>query len=254
MKKIIKHKNNSEIKIPFSHSVIVSVLALVCALGGYGGYTVYKQYGQYSPGFEQNLHTVERVVDGDTIVLEDKSIVRLLLINAPELDQCFGPEAKQELQTLVLGKKVRLQKDSTTMDDNGRLLRYVFIYSDHPKEDNLFVNDYLLQKGFAKLYPVPRDKLFQEVLANSASTARSNLRGLYSSCEVVDDIVEQTDPKCNIKANNTSGHDKRTYYLPGCLNYANVKMEKKNGDQWFCTEKEAVKAGYTRAVVCPDTK
>lgn len=248
----MKKVSSKEPALSFTHKVIMSVLGLVFALGGYGGYVVYKQQGQYAPNFENNLHVVERVVDGDTLVLDDKSIVRLLLIDAPEIDTCFGPEAKQGLQSLVLGRKVRLQKDSTGVDENNRLLRYVFLYSEDPRDDNIFVNDFLLKNGFAKFYGEPRDKLFQDVLSNSAAVAKNNLKGLYKACEEESDIVEQKDPNCVIKANNTSAQVRKTYFFPGCLNYANVKMEKKNGDEWFCTEKEAVKAGYVKAKVCPE--
>jgi endonuclease YncB( thermonuclease family) len=37
---------------------------------------------------------VERVIDGDTIVLEGKGKIRLANINAPELEYCLGKEAK----------------------------------------------------------------------------------------------------------------------------------------------------------------
>ncbi len=238
--------------VEFSHKVMISVLSLVFALGGYGGYVVYQQQGQFGAGFEESLHTVERVVDGDTFVIENKITVRLLRIDAPEPDQCFGLEAKQELQRLVLGRKVRLQKDATAVDADGRLLRYAFVYSDHPKEDNVFVNDMLLAGGFAKMYLGPRDKLFQEVMSHTAGVAKNNARGLYGKCEEVSNAVLQTDPKCVIKGNNSIAEYGKTYFFPSCPNYANVKLEVDNGDEWFCSEKEAIKAGYRKAGGCPE--
>jgi micrococcal nuclease len=221
-------------------------------MGGYGGYVVYQQQGQFGAGFEESLHTVERVVDGDTFVVENKTTVRLIRIDAPELDQCFGLEAKQELQRLVLGRKVRLQKDSTATDADGRLLRYVFIYSDHPKEDNVFVNNVLLMGGFAKISPGPRDKLFEDVLMNTAGVARNNGKGLYTKCGQADNVVAQPSKDCTIKGNNsTDGHGK-VYFFPSCQNYVNVKLEKDKGDMWFCSEKEAIVAGYKKASGCPE--
>lgn len=252
MKKISKEKVSTNSGIKFSHSVIMSVLALVFALGGYGGYVVYQQQGQFGAGFEENLHTVERVIDGDTFVLEDKSVVRLLLINAPEIDQCYGLEARTALQNMVLGRKVRLQKDHTAVDDDNRLLRYVFVYSDHPREDNVFVNDLLLKGGYAKLMPAPKDKLFQEVLSHSAGKARNDLVGLYSKCEETETIVKQTDTRCKVKGNNSTATFGKNYFFPGCSNYESVKMEKKNGDEWFCSIEEAEKAGYEKAKGCPE--
>lgn len=244
-----KKLNNQEIS--FTRPMIISVLAFVAALGGYGGYVVLQQHGQYDAGFEENLHIVERVVDGDTLILDDKSVVRLLLIDAPEPESCFGPEAKKELQSLVLGKRVRLQKDTTATDSRNRLLRYVFVYSEDPRADNIFVNEEMLKNGFAKLFPQTKDRLFQELLINSAGSAKNNQKGLYKACTEVSDVVEQTDPKCNIKGNNSQYDIGKKYFFPGCANYPNVKMEKKNGDEWFCTEKEAQQAGYSKATNCP---
>jgi endonuclease YncB( thermonuclease family) len=163
----------------FSHTLIIGVLSFVAGIGGYGEYSVYQQQGAFGAGFEDKLHTVERIIDGDTIVLEDKTTVRLLLIDAPELDQCFGSDAKKGLEKLVLGQKVRLQKDFTASDFKNRLLRYVFIVPSHPKDNSIFVNEELLKAGFARFQGEARDKLFQEVLSHTATVAKNDLKGLY---------------------------------------------------------------------------
>ena len=41
---------------PFSHKVVMSVLAFVLAAGGYGGYKVVENYGKYGADFENRLH------------------------------------------------------------------------------------------------------------------------------------------------------------------------------------------------------
>src|SRR6056297_2019679 len=51
---------------------------------------------------------VNRVIDGDTIVVGEKHI-RLLGINAPEKGECFYKESKDRLSDLVLNKKVDLE-------------------------------------------------------------------------------------------------------------------------------------------------
>ncbi len=85
-------------KNPFSYKVIMSVLAFIVASGGfYGGYRVVENYGKYGSDFENRLHIVETVVDGDTIIIENGIRVRLLGIDAPESVECFGSDAKAEL-------------------------------------------------------------------------------------------------------------------------------------------------------------
>ena len=50
---------------------------------------------------EANWVKVDRVTDGDTIVLMDRTRVRLHGIDAPELDQPYGPVATAALEDMV---------------------------------------------------------------------------------------------------------------------------------------------------------
>jgi len=137
---------------PFSKPVIASVLAFVAAVGGWGGYTVVKNYNEYGLDFEKRLHSVERVVDGDTIVIENDIRVRLLGIDAPESAECYGEEAKRELERLVLGKEIFLEKDQTGKDSFDRLLRYVVVRNENPEDDDELINITLVRGGFASSY------------------------------------------------------------------------------------------------------
>ncbi len=68
--------------------------------------------------------TVERVIDGDTFVCDDGARVRLLQIDAPEIDACGGAWAKAALAEIFLrpGTFVRLEYDAVTEDRYGRHL------------------------------------------------------------------------------------------------------------------------------------
>ena len=73
-----------------------------------------------------NTTIVTKVIDGDTVIVEGGFHVRLLGIDADEKNyRCYGP-AKTRLETLVLGKKVKLEKDITDVDQYGRCLRTIF--------------------------------------------------------------------------------------------------------------------------------
>lgn len=50
-------------------------------------------------------------------------------------------------------------------------------------------------------------------------------------------------PGCPIKG-NVSKSGERIYHLPGDKHYAQTKIETAKGERWFCTEDEAVKAGF----------
>ena len=125
---------------------------------------------------------VRRVIDGDTIELENGAKVRYIGINTPEsVDprrpmQCFGQEAKEENKKLVLGKIVKLEKDITETDKYGRLLRYVYVNS-------LFINDYLVKNGFAQVSTFPPDVKYQDQFRESQNEARTKDLGLWKNCK-----------------------------------------------------------------------
>lgn len=76
---------------------------------------------------------VERVVDGDTIIVEGIGRVRLIGVDTPEtVDprrpvQFFGREASEFTKRMLEGKRVRLEYDEPRMDRYGRTLAYVWL-------------------------------------------------------------------------------------------------------------------------------
>ncbi|XKT75360.1 MAG: thermonuclease family protein [Patescibacteria group bacterium UBA2103] len=240
---------------PFSHKVIISALAFVAAAGGYGGYEVYKTYEVYGANFENRPHLVEEVVDGDTIIIENNIRVRLLTIDAPEINTCYGQEAKEYLTKTLLGKEIILQKDQTAKDSFDRLLRYVFIHEEDPEKDNIFVQSLLVENGYAKeAYTKPNRTYLSQIQADERE-AKEEGRGLWGACKQQEEIQTgeiDTDPfskECVIKGNITKSYTK-DYFLPGCPNYKRVKIDPRKGEQYFCTEEEAQEAGYERSAAC----
>ncbi|MFH0762508.1 MAG: hypothetical protein V1925_01290, partial [Candidatus Omnitrophota bacterium] len=62
------------------------------------------------------------------------------------------------------------------------------------------------------------------------------------------------NPKCVIKGNYDKNSSLSNYYFPGCPQYEFTIVEKDLGENWFCTEKEAQAAGFTKAKNCPEGK
>jgi micrococcal nuclease len=90
---------------------------------------------------------VIRIIDGDTFETETGEKVRLIGINAPEISDIFGQEAKQYLSDLIVNKTVDLQCDniSNSRDHYQRLLRYVIL-------DGVDINKKMVSDGFALAY------------------------------------------------------------------------------------------------------
>ncbi len=138
----------------------------------------------------ENTFLVTKVIDGDTIEVSISGVrfkVRLIGIDTPETVDprrpvmCFGKKASNETKRLVDGKRVILTKDISDTDKYNRLLRYVYLPID--KDNNLFVNDYLIRQGFAKSLTYPPDIKFNERFLEAERQARENLRGLWGECK-----------------------------------------------------------------------
>lgn len=140
-------------------------------------------------GLQGEKALVTKVVDGDTLEVQisgNDFKVRLVGIDTPETVDprrsvgCFGKQASGEVKNLLSGKEVILQKDITNTDKYKRLLRYVYL----PLENGnlLFVNDYLVREGFAKVYTYPPDVKFNKQFLEAQQFARENKKGLWGSC------------------------------------------------------------------------
>lgn len=131
---------------------------------------------------------IAKVVDGDTVKLETGETVRYIGIDTPETKhpkksiQCFGKEASNRNTELVEGKEVLLEKDVTNTDRYGRLLRYVYLPNPDATNEAIFVNELLVEQGFAHVYTYPPDVKYDTLLKNAETTAREEQKGLWSGC------------------------------------------------------------------------
>jgi micrococcal nuclease len=95
---------------------------------------------------------VERVIDGDTVVLESGERVRYILIDTPEItngkNECWGTQASEYNSMLVLGKTVTLIYDAECEDQYGRLLAYLEV-------DDLEINRELIATGQGCVLHIP---------------------------------------------------------------------------------------------------
>ena len=204
-----------------------------------------------------DLVKVIRVIDGDTIEIDNGNIVRLLGIDSPEQGECYYSEAKEELTELVLEEEIRMEKDIFGADIFGRLLRYVFLPEGDFSND-VFVNDYLLTRGLADTLFMSNSQKYHDILIHSRNEAVTSERGMWGACE--QELEEKTatfetnnpppNPDCIIKGNISEHGYGKTYFFPGCPNYKRVKVDFEKGDKYFCTNEEAEAAGFKMAEGC----
>jgi micrococcal nuclease len=94
-------------------------------------------------------YRVERVVDGDTIIVEPHAIIRLIGVDTPETVkpehpvEPFGPEATHFTRQFLSGGTARLEFDHERHDRFGRSLAYVW-------SGERMLNEELLRAGLAR--------------------------------------------------------------------------------------------------------
>lgn len=112
---------------------------------------------------------VVKVINGDTIEVEIdgvKMTVGYIGVEAPKFEdriqgtKPFGKEAYERNRELVEGKTVYLEKDLMQIDNQGRMLRYVY-------NDETMVNALLIREGLVKasrrLVPVKYAEVIYEI-------------------------------------------------------------------------------------------
>ena len=122
--------------------------------------------------------TVERVVDGDTIVFKAGDAktqrVRLADIDTPELDQPWGGEAKAALKGWAENRRAQIRIVDT--DRYGRLVATVWI-------DGQNINRRLVAEGHAWVY---RRYLRDSALLSLEASAKASGLGLWSNEEAIE--------------------------------------------------------------------
>jgi micrococcal nuclease len=180
-------------------------------------------------------YTVAQVVDGDTFITKEDQMIRLAAIDAPEMGRCGSVEAKNYLEKIIKGKPVYLK--IVYREKYNRLI--AFVYTDEGS-----VNQRVLAAGLAVWSGYQNEN--DPDLGPVAKSARNNKVGIFS--ESCTQTINKSKPKCQIKANFRK--NQMLYRFPGCGQYNNTQVQLFLGDQWFCSEKEAKAAGFTKGSDC----
>ncbi len=207
-------------------------------------------------------YAVVSIVDGDTVdVMLESGVERLRLIgiDTPEtVDprkpvECFGLEASRRAKEILTDEKVRLEHDPSQgeRDKYGRLLRYVFL------SDGTNVNLQMVAEGYAHEYTHSLPYQYQAEFRAAETSARAAGAGLWgavcdqypASTGIAPVVSNPPNPQCTIKGNINAGAEK-IYHTLGCDSYSNTRIDEARGERWFCSETEALGAGWRKAKNC----
>lgn len=138
---------------------IAHVGAILCGLG-FISLLLYVFTKRRSPGFEL---VSPYIIDGDTIA-KDKLRIRLWGIDAPEMDQTGGPEARAHLIRLIGRGGVFVSPVDT--DKYGRMVAKLYVESGN-------VSELMVENGYALPY-------FTHELDGALKRAKRKKRGLWA--------------------------------------------------------------------------
>lgn len=192
---------------------------------------------------------IARVVDGDTLEI-GTTRVRLEGIDAPELAQMCttqdgkpwpcGADAAKLLRSLTRGGEIAC--DTTGFDKYHRTLAICYA-------DGMDVNAAMVQAGLAWAFV-----RYSQVYSADEAAARTKGIGIWQGkAEPAwnyrhkgwQTAGTEVPGGCPIKGNVSSKG--RIYHLPWQPWYAKVAIDTARGERWFCSETEAIAAGWRPA-------
>jgi endonuclease YncB( thermonuclease family) len=227
---------------PYGHTTIwLGAVLLTCGAVAVGAWA-----SDDGGARKQLIAGPARVVDGDTVVVGGVR-VRLEGIDAPEASQTCarppgetwpcGTESTHALAVLIAGRE--LECDPRGTDKYGRVLAVCFL-------DRQDINAWMVRQGHAWAFT-----RYSTSYVNEEAEARARRLGIWQggatpAWEYRAQRWARAEPLapqgCAIKGNVTANG--KIYHMPWSPWYAQIKMDTGRGRRWFCTEAEALAAGW----------
>lgn len=130
-------------------------------------------------------HEAIRVLDGETVVIDDGREVRLIGALAPKPDTLLtapddwppAREAARALEAMVLNRTVSLRYDGRRRDRYGRALAQLYVTGQNGTD---WIQRALISQGHARAYALPGNTSCLGELVAAEAEARGASRGIWS--------------------------------------------------------------------------
>jgi len=224
-------------RIPLWRALLIFTVSLLVGAALMSAFQALAQYRISGPA---------KIVDGDTIEI-GRVAIRLHGIDAPEAGQdcntargrdwACGQKAINELAKLAGGKSVICE--GKEWDSYDRLIAVC-------KVDGRSLNKAMIENGLAWAFVKYADDYVKQ-----ERQAREQGVGVWQGHAVPPweyreqkwQVAKQEAPEgCPIKGNISSGG--KIYHPPWSPWYSRTKVDTEDGERWFCSEREALDAGW----------
>lgn len=192
------------------------------------------------------IYRVRKVVDGDTVVLENGVHIRYLGVGAPETGHFvkdkapMADESTRRNVELVEGKQVRLRLGREPLDMYGRILAQVIIMNDGSPETE--AGRVLVEEGLARPMGLGIGKEELQQLKILEDSARAAKRGIWSLEEQASKASPDGKPYCGSSTKPAS-----IYHLLMCPSAKRIKAENRH---YYSSIDEAEAAGRNACSKC----
>ncbi len=128
---------------------------------------------------EKQTALVREVLTGDTVRLEGGKLLKYASLQAPPMQSViplvreYGNDSMLFNQSLVAGKRVRVEWGNQVRDDHGNLLGFVYL------EDGTFVNREILRSGHARAVILPPNLKHAGAFRHDEFRARRAKKGMW---------------------------------------------------------------------------
>ena len=192
-----------------------------------------------------NVRGSARLVDGDTLEVRGQ-MIRLFGIDAPESAQTCeasgrrypcGRLAAETLAKLIAGRTVSCEGDER--DRYDRLIGWC-------RAGRTDLNREMVRLGWAVAFRQFTDVFLEEEL-DAAKAARGLWRGQFERptrfrAARWAEAKQESPNGCPIKGNISDRG--RIYHTPWSRHYSRTRINTRRGERWFCSEAEAIRAGW----------
>lgn len=197
------------------------------------------------------LTGVASVIDGDTLDIHGTRI-RLHGIDAPESAQlCLDSDQKPwrcgQQAALALAERIGRTLVRCEKRDVDRYQRIVAVC----RLGDTDLNGWMVRQGWAVAYR--RYSMDYVEAENAAQQARAGIwigrfidPASWRRGERLQITEKAPARRCQIKG-NISRNGQRIYHVPGAAYYEATRIDEAKGERWFCTEDEALKAGWRKS-------
>nr|WP_295001818.1 thermonuclease family protein [uncultured Methanobrevibacter sp.] len=178
-----------------------------------------------------------KVVDGDTIYLDNGEKIRFVGVNTPERGVEGYITSKNFVQKLCLNKEVGIDVDDSKHNDKyGRTLGVVIV-------DGKNVNEMLLKEGLAEIMYMPPSEFYPFDWAND----NTHISSTHSSSSTASAPTSAESTSSSGSASYIGNANSGKFHDPSC---SSVSKMSDGNKVFFSSRNDAVNQGYIPCKIC----